>query len=364
MNDDLKYWVALSLIPGFGPQRFKKLYNYFASMKDAYEAFGSDLKDAGLEDKAIEKFLVYKNKINPDFELEKLIKEKISVITIKDKKYPPPLNQIYSPPALLFYKGNIENYNEFCLAVVGSRKVSPYGRQAIFEILPPLLKSRITIVSGMALGTDSLAHQCAVENNCMTIAVLGSGLDSENIYPKANKYLIDKIISNNGMVISEFPIGTMPLKHNFPQRNRIISGLSKGVLIIEAAQNSGALITAQYALEQNKEIFSVPGSIFSANCAGTNKLIKEGAMPVLCAEDILEELNLTEVSRFIENKKIIPENPEEEALLKYLNKEPLHINALIKLTGLPINTLNSCLALMEMTGKIKNLGNMSYVVNK
>lgn len=266
MSNDLKFWLSILQIPNIGPQKFKKLYNYFSSMEAAYNAFGSELKDSGLDDKTIDQFIISRQKINPDKELEKINSENIKAITIFDESYPKPLKEIYSPPPVIFYKGNIENYNEYALAVVGSRKISSYGKQAINEILPPIIRSQITIVSGMAIGIDSYAHQCAIDLGQQTIAVLGSGLDSQNIYPPSNKHLLEKIVENNGIVITEFPYGTMPLKHNFPLRNRIISGLSKGVLVIEAQKNSGAMITAKYALDQNREVFSVPGSIFSPSC--------------------------------------------------------------------------------------------------
>lgn len=364
MQDDLKYWVAISQFPGFGAQKFKKLYSYFPDMQQAFDAFSSDLKEAGLDTKTIDKFLIARKKINPDAEWQKLIKEKVNVITILDKNYPEPLKQIYAPPAILYYKGKIENYNEYSLAVVGSRKISSYGKQVINEILPDIVKSQITLVSGMALGIDTCAHEVAIEQRQQTIAVLGSGLDHKNIYPPSNKLLLNKILNNNGIIISEFPIGMMPLRYNFPIRNRIISGLSKGTLVIEAAKSSGALITAKYALEQNREVFAVPGSIFYTNSIGTNELIKQGATVITSANEILESLNLTEINHFIENKKIIPESKEEESLLQHLNKEPIHIDNLVKLTALPASIINATLTLMEMKGKVKNLGNMNYVINR
>lgn len=360
---DSKYWLAVSQFTKFGPVRIKKLLNFFPKMQDVWEAEQLDLQEAGIEEKLATEFIIKKNRINPDQELEKLKKENINFVKIIDSDYPKLLKEIYAPPSLLYYKGNLKNYNEYSLAVVGTRKFSSYGKQVTQEIVRELGNNGFNIVSGLALGIDTEAHFTAVSNNLPTFAVLGSGLSSKNIYPSTNRYLAEKIIEKNGIIFSEYPINMIPLRHNFPQRNRIISGLSLGSLIIEAGQKSGALITAQFALEQNREIFTIPGSIFSKTSIGTNNLLKKGAHPITSTQDILDILNLGEVTNFKETKKILPDNPFEEKLLQHISKEPIHIDKLTQLTNLKAQEINSTLINMELKGKIKNLGNMSFILN-
>jgi DNA processing protein len=214
----------------------------------------------------------------------------------------------------------------------------------------------------LALGIDALAHSSALEANGITVAVLGSGIGNEHIYPAENRYLAQKIASQGGAVVSEFPISMLPLKHNFPIRNRIVSGLSLGTLVIEAGLDSGALITARLALEQNREVFAVPGNIYNPSSAGPNSLLRMGAKLVTSAADILEALNLSQAVTFIETKKIIPETKEEEALLKLLSKEPTHIDKLIRESGLEAAKINSTLLMMEIKGQVRNLGGANYVL--
>ena len=246
--------------------------------------------------------------------------------------------------------------------MVGARKYTNYGERAIEKIVYNLVKNNLNIISGLALGIDALAHSACLNANGNTVAVLGTGIDKQSFYPFANRYLAEKIISTGGAIISEFPLGTEPLRYNFPQRNRVISGLSFGTLVVEAAEKSGALITARCACEQNREDFAVPGSIFSDMSAGSNELIKQGAKPVTKAEDILETLDLKNINNYIKNTKIIAESEEEKIILKYLSLEAIHIDELIRLTKLNTSIISSTLVMMEMKGAIKNLGNMQYVL--
>ncbi len=364
-NSDIKYWVAFSLLPKVGPVRLRKIMNYFSSFKHAWGASMSELINAGIEKNIAENILINRKSINPDLEMQKLEQEGIKVITIKNERYPKLLKEIYAPPILLYYKGEFSSAkDEFALAIVGTRKFSNYAQQVAPQITHELAQAGLVIVSGLALGIDALAHESCVEAGGRTIAVLGSGLDKQSIYPSYNRHLADKILANGGLLLSEFPIGTQPLKHNFPQRNRIVAGLSLGSLIIEAPEKSGALITARYSLEENREVFAVPGSIYNKNSFGSNNLIKQGAKMVTCAKDVLEALDLSLVKNFVETKQISPDSPEEEKVLEYLSHDPLHVDNLVKQTGLDIKTLNSTLTLMEMKGKIKNLGGMMYVVSR
>ena len=358
---DKKYWNAINLIQGFGPKRFKKLYSHFDSMESAWKSDTEELRKAGLEEKIIGTFLIERQKISPDEEMEKIEKEEVRILTIKDDKYPKLLKEIYDPPAMLYTKGEFKETDEFSLAVVGTRKMSSYGQQVVLQITRDLARAGITIVSGMATGIDSLSHKASLEGGGRTIAVIGSGIDKESIYPSLNRKLAREIISN-GVLISEYPIGTLPLRGHFPSRNRIISGLALGVLVIEAPESSGALITAQAALDQNRQVFAIPGNIYAQNSLGSNNLIKMGAKLVTSANDVLEELNLTLATNYAETKEIIADTREEEELLKYLSREPIHIDKLVELTPFNINSINSTLAIMEMKGKVRNLGGMNYVI--
>ncbi|MFH1661560.1 MAG: DNA-processing protein DprA [Candidatus Falkowbacteria bacterium] len=360
--NNLKYLVALTNFPKFGPVRITKIKKIFPDLGNAFNASYNELIKTGIEGKIIEEFISERVKIDPDKIMEELDKENIKILTIEDKNYPKLLSEIYCPPPLLYYKGSVDYLNEFCLAVVGSRKYTAYGRQITEQIVKNLAQNNLTIISGLALGVDSIAHNSALEVNGKTVAVLGTGIDRKSIYPYSNTYLADKIIDSGGAIISEFPIKTPPLRFNFPQRNRIIAGLSLGTLVVEATEKSGALITSNYALEQNREVFAVPGNIYSPVSIGPNNLIKSGAKPVTNAEDIIEALDLNQITDYIENKKIIPDSPEEEKILAHINHEPIHINDIARILNLNITIINSALAIMEMKGMIKNLGNMQYVL--
>lgn len=363
MQNDLKFWISISQFAKIGAARFKKLYSYFPDMQSAWTADLLELQKAGLEENIASEFILTRRQIDPDNEIEKVIKENITVITVKDLEYPKLLKEIYTPPALLYTKGNLANLNnQFNLAVVGTRKVSNYGKQITPELVKPLAKNGLTITSGLALGVDALAHQTTVDVGGKTIAVLGSGLDGQSIYPTSNRYIAQNILDHEGTIISEFPIGMMPLKHNFPTRNRIIAGLSLGTLVIEAAESSGALITAFMALEQNREVFAVPGSLYNQNSIGTHKLIQKGAKLITGYQDILDELNLKDIKNFVSNQQVLPATNEEKIILEKLSHEPTHVDQIIKNTQLPASLVSGCLSLMEMKGMVKNLGGQNYIL--
>ncbi|MFH2105115.1 MAG: DNA-processing protein DprA [Parcubacteria group bacterium] len=364
MNSDLKYWNAINLEPKIGPARFRKLYNYFETMEQAWRASKSELRQAGLENKVATALQAKHHEISPEQEMEKLARENIEIITIRDKKYPPLLAEIHNPPALLYFKGKIPN-SDLTIAVVGTRKSTLYGEQVTPDIISPLASRKITIVSGLALGIDTLAHRATLDSGGQTIAVLAGGLDKQNIYPYANRQLAEEI-SECGALVSEFPLGTRTYPGNFVQRNRIISGLSHGTLVVEAPAKSGALITAQYALEQNREVFAVPGNINQRNSAGPNNLIQLGAKSVSSATDILEEFDITsDIANNPDrlNTNIVPSTPEETKLLTHLSKDPIHIDKLTELSKLDASTVSSTLTLMEIQGKIRHLGAMTYIIN-
>jgi DNA processing protein len=358
---DLKYWVALNHFIKFGPAKFKRLRKYFPNMEAAFNSNFEGLKKAGIEENLANEFLSTRPQINPDQIMARVVKENLNVMVIGDENYPELLSEIYDPPPIFYYRGELDNY--FNIAIVGSRKHTSYGKNVTEEIARGLAQNNVAVVSGLALGIDAIAHSTAIEAGGKTIAVLGAGLDRQSIYPSSHRYLADKIEASGGAVISEFPLGAPALRHHFPQRNRIISGLSRGVLVIEAGENSGSLITAKCALEQNREVFAVPGSIYSNVSSGTNKLIKDGAISVTSVNDIIEALDLKQAITHLENKKIIPASREEEVILAHLSREPRHVNELIRLSTLDTRTINSTLIIMEMKGMVKNLGGMNYVIS-
>ena len=280
-------------------------------------------------------------------------------ITIKDKNYPELLKQIYDPPKELYINGELKKSEKYPLAVVGTRKMSNYGKQTTEHFVRVLAQSGLTIISGLALGIDSLAHKTALENKTKTIAVLGSGLD--DIYPKIHKNLAEKIINSGGAVISEYSPETPPYQSNFIERNRLISGLSMGVLVIEAPKKSGALITAQQALKQKRKVFVVTGRIYDKNSIGTNELIRQGGQLVQNPEQILKELGIK--STFIKSKIREDLSKNEEIVLKILTKDPVHIDKITQKTKMPTNEIISALTQMELKGIIKNLGNNQYIRN-
>jgi len=358
-NKDIKYWVGFNIISGVGRVKLAQLENYFGNLADAWQAAPAELKHAGLDSGSIHAITSWQPKISLEAEMEKLERYGVKVLTWHDPDYPSRLKEIYDYPPLLYVRGSLLPEDEWCLAVVGTRRATVYGRQVTEEIVADLSQSKITIVSGLAKGIDSIAHHSALETGGRTIAVFACGLDI--VYPSENANLARSIIQQ-GALISEYPLGTRPRAENFPRRNRIMSGLSLGVLVIEAGETSGAIITAHMALEQNREVFAIPGSILSPVSRGTNHLIQEGAKLVRSYTDILEELNLTAVARQMELKEVIPSSETESLLLRQLSVEPTHIDKVCRNSGLPTSTVSSTLAMMELKGLVKQVGAMNYVL--
>lgn len=357
----MKYFNALNKISGVGPQKIKILINYFGESENIWKAGLESLKKSGIGEKLAEKIFLEKNNIDPDWEFQKLEKENIQLLILGNSNYPTLLKEISNPPYILYKKGEIDLNASPMIAIVGSRKYSAYGSQIARNIAKDLTNAGIVVVSGMAFGIDTFAHRGALENSGKTIAVLGNSLDDKNIYPR-NNFNLSREIINNGALISEYPPETSAGPLTFPARNRIIAGLTLGTLVVEAGEKSGALITAHMALEYNREIFSVPGSIFSPSSIGTNNLIKSGAKVVTGVKDILEELDLSEKSK---ETKIIPKNPsskEEEILLKILSSDPLHIDNISKIAKLQTATCASTLSMMEIKGWAKNIGGQNYIL--
>lgn len=356
---DIRYWVGFSLIPGIGRVKLAQLENYFGDLENAWKASAAEFKRAGLDSGSIQAITSWQPKISPEAEIEKLDHYGVKVLLYNDPSYPPRLKEIYDYPPMLYVRGSLLPQDEWCLAVVGTRRATVYGRQVTEEIVTDLAQSKITIVSGLAKGIDSVAHQTALTASGRSIAVFACGLDI--VYPSENADLARHIMQQ-GALISEYPLGTRPKAENFPRRNRIMSGLSLGVLVTEADEISGAMITAHMALEQNREVFAIPGSILSPTSRGTNHLIQEGAKLVRDYTDILEELNLMTVARQMEMKEIMPASDTESLLLKHLRAEPTHVDEVCRSSGLPVATVSSTLAMMELKGLVRQQGPMSYVL--
>jgi len=360
LNSDIKYWVGFNNIPGIGRVRLAQLESYFNGLEAAWKASPGELKRAGLDSVALRAIGQWRDKISPDDEMAKLQKHHIQVLTCNDSTYPRRLKEIYDYPPVLYVRGALIPDDEYCLAVVGTRRATVYGKQVTEEIVADLASSRITIVSGLARGIDTIAHRSALEAGGRTIAVFASGLDT--VYPAENENLARDIMEH-GALLSEYPLGTRPRAENFPRRNRILSGLSLGVLVTEADDDSGAMITAADAIEQDREVFAIPGSILSPASRGVNRLIQKGeAKLVRTYTDIMEELNLMTVARQMEMREILPESETESSLLKHLGAEPSHIDEVCRKTGLPAATVSGTLAMMELKGLVKQVGSMNYVL--
>ncbi|MBU1102510.1 DNA-processing protein DprA [Patescibacteria group bacterium] len=363
MHKDAKYFHAFnSFNEQIGPARFKKILGFFGTAENAWKnGRAQDFIQAGLEETLAREIESKRPQMDLEKELQKIAKENIGILTLLDEDYPKLLKEIYDPPYIMYIRGALKPEDEFALAIVGTRRLSPYGQQVAAHISRDLAQSGLTIISGLAHGIDTFAHLAAVQQQKRTIAVVGSSLDPQSLFPPGNRRLAEQI-AQNGAVLSEYPIGSFALKHHFPARNRIISGLSLGTLIVEAPAKSGALITARHALDQNRDVFAVPGSIYSANSLGPNNLIKMGAKLVSGAQDILDELNLKNLVAHIETCRIVADTPEEALILKILTHDPLSVDKIIQETKLETAVANSTLSLMEMKGKVKNMGGMQYVL--
>ena len=373
--EDLKYWLALSLIPQLGAARFRHLESYFGDLEHAWRAGLSQLRDAGLDSRTAQEVVSGRERLDPDDSMESLARAGVSVTNWNGENYPPRLRHISDPPPVLYYIGEIKPEDECSVAIVGTRNPTSYGREASSVLSRDLASAGITVVSGLALGIDGVAHRAALDCEGRTIAVVAGGLDS--VYPREHTDLFRRI-QGSGAVISEHPLGMRPDPRSFPRRNRLISGMTLGTVVVEAAEGSGTRWTVYQALEQNREVFCVPGSIFSPASRFTNRMIKEGAKLVADYTDILEELNLPDVAADERSKGGKPSNlqkeiteqeyenteelePGEAALMGHLSGRPLHVDDLCRQAGLPIASVTSMLTLLELKGKVEQIGSMHYV---
>ncbi|MGQ9572174.1 MAG: DNA-processing protein DprA [Dehalococcoidia bacterium] len=356
--NDTRYWVAFNRIAGIGRVRYSLLEKHFGRLENAWTASPAELRAAGLDDKTVAAIVAQRPKVSPEAEMERLAGYGVRALTWNDPAYPSRLKEIYDLPPVLYVRGELTEADEWALAVVGTRRPTPYGRQVAEHLAADLASQKITIVSGLARGIDSIAHRAALDSGGRTIAVMACGLDI--VYPPEHLKLAQEMCER-GAIVSDYALGTQPRSEYFPRRNRIMSGLSLGVLVVEGDVKSGALITANLALEQNREVFAVPGSMFSAQSRGTHRLIQEGAKLVQSVQDILEELNLTMVPQQLEMKELVPATDTEQLLLRHISTEPIHIDEVRRRSGLPIAAVSSALAMLELKGLVRQMGPMSFV---
>lgn len=355
--DERKYWVGFNIVQGIGPARVRALLDYFGSLKEAWKASPAALREAGLDRRSLENLLATRARLDLDREMARLNKAGVQVMTWEDHDYPRRLRQIYNPPPVLYVLGTLLPQDEWAVAVVGTRRPTDYGREAARVLAADLARQGITVVSGLALGIDGAAHQAALEAGGRTIAVLGSGF--RHLYPARHRNLARRIVEN-GALITEYALDVKPEASNFPPRNRIISGLSMGVVVVEAGEKSGALITARFAAEQGREVFAVPGPIFNRPSAGTNRLIQEGAKVVTGVRDILEELDITMAAEQQEARLTIPKSDLEERIWTYLLETPRHVDDIVREMGLDTAQVMSTLTLMELKGLVRQVGPMEF----
>jgi len=360
-SNDLKYWIGFSRIPGIGRVRLSALKEKFGSLDNVWAASKSDLLMSGLDEKIVSGFIRNRARVSLDRDMEELGKYHIKAIPFESPEYPPLLKEISDFPAVLFIRGELQPGDETSVAVVGTRRATGYGRQITEEIVTSLAINNITIVSGLAKGIDTEAHKAALAANGRTLAVFACGLDI--VYPPENVKLAREIMEK-GALISEYPLGTKPKAEHFPQRNRILSGLSRGVLIVESGETSGALITANFALQQNREVFAVPGSILSPMSKGPNRLIQEGAKLVRNHVDILEELNLSFVEHQYQMQALNASSETESIIIKCISDGAAHIDQICRATGLTAAVIQSNLAVMEINGIVRHTGNLNYMLKK
>ncbi len=356
--DDKRYWVGFTLIKGIGAVRLQALIHHFGDLETAWKANPAELAEAGLGAKLVERVVQARESVDLEKISEQIARQGIQILTWNDESYPARLREIDQPPPVLYLRGEYLPDDVFAVAIVGTRRVTPYGRQVTEEIASFLAANGITVVSGLARGVDAVAHTAALKAGGRTIGVLGSGVD--RIYPPEHRALAEQMMER-GAVVSDYAPGTPPDASNFPPRNRIISGLSLAVVVIEAGETSGALITAEFAAEQGREIFAVPGSILAPQSKGTNKLIQNGAQPLLTASDLMQALNLTRMGEHKAARKILPSDEVEAKLLAALGEQPVHVDELGNQTGLPIEKVSATLTLMELKGMVRQVGGMHYV---
>lgn len=351
------YAIALHRLSVIGPRRWQRLYALCGSLEAMWYCTAEQLQTAGVPHNQAQQILALRDTIRPADELERCYQGGYQITLHTQTTYPKMLQNIPDPPPVLLYRGNLDALTlKTCIAIVGSRAATPYGRHITTQLASEVARQGVCVVSGLALGIDAIAQQAVVENNGITVAVIGSGLDM--VYPQSNKKLADALVEKNGCIISEFPLGTPPYRSNFPQRNRIIAGLAQAVIVTQAAKNSGSLITARYALEYNRDVGAVPGNITDLQAAGTNDLIRQGACAITSAHDILELIAVPYKDTPIHTNREYTEH--ERQILHLIQQEPRHVDQLIAAAALDSPTVLGVLSVLEVEGLIYSRNAIYY----
>ncbi|MER3438938.1 MAG: DNA-protecting protein DprA [Chloroflexota bacterium] len=356
-DEERVYWIGFHRAPYIGPMRIQRLLEAFGSLRAAWHAPVSQLR-AVLDERSVESLAQTRATLALEKEIERLDKLGVRVVTLADADYPPLLAQIPSPPPVLYVRGSLQPDDATAVAIVGTRRATAGGREIASRLARELAEAGVTIVSGLARGIDGVAHQAALDAGGRTLAVLGSGVNV--IYPPEHRQLAQRIV-DAGALISDYPPDTQPDAVNFPPRNRIISGLSLGVVIVEAPEKSGALITCDFAADQGREVFVVPGSVLSHATQGSNRLLRDGARVVLSAEDVLEDLQLLRRREQTAVQQALPMTDDERRVLALLTAEPQHIDDLAAAANLEISAASALLTMMELKGVVRNAGAQHYV---
>ncbi len=357
MTDDKKYWIGFNLVRGIGAVRFQQILAHFGDLSLAWEAPEEAYHTIGLPKRALKNFLALRREIDLDQICDSISRQDVHVMTLLDEDYPRLLKEIDQPPPVLYIKGNLTPDDEFAIAMVGTRRVTAYGQQIARDVSIYLAGHGLTVVSGLARGVDALAHQHALQAGGRTIAVLGSGVDV--IYPPEHRKLADAI-AENGAVISDYPLGTRPEGVNFPPRNRIIAGLSLATIVVEAGERSGALITADFALEQGRDVFAVPGNVLSPASRGTNQLIQNGAYALISPQDVLDVLDLGQVEAYQDARQVLPADKTEAKILRVIDYEPIHVDEICHAVNMSVEKVSAALTMMELKGMVQHVGGMRY----
>ncbi len=357
--NDIAYRVAFSFVAGIGPVRMAALEQHFDSLAEAWSADRSALREAGLDQRALTELETRRAQIDPAAELERVTASGLSAVSHHDPSYPRRLREVPDPPALLYVRGTLSERDEWSLAIVGTRRPTPYGLQVTRQLTLELADAGLTIVSGLARGIDAIAHETALERGARTIAVVAGGLDK--VYPPEHKDLAKRIVAQGGAIVSEYPLGRTSRAEHFPRRNRIIAGLTLGTLVTEASEKSGTWHTVNSALDYNREVFAVPGPITSAQSSGANQIIKTAhAKLVTSVDDISSELQLGPIERQATLTEQLPEDPTEAALLALIGPEPIHVDFLARAADMPVHEVTAALATLELKGMIHEVGSLTY----